>query len=269
MVHQNVKLGSITITTPDIKIFAINGDIGFTQTSAHKESLEQHHQDQYCSSIYSMPTASSQLPQHLPTIFNDLLGHIENPRQKQQIRQIMEQHYRIFDTTSPAIAKTNITHTIRTGDHAPVNSRPYRLHTQQQRVLTGEINKMLKAGQIRPSNSPWSSPVLLVKKKDGSVRFVVDYRKLNNITIKDSYPIPHIEETLSRLNGHRFFSKLDLKTGYYQIPIQEVDRQKTAFIIPNGLFEFNVLAMGLKNAPPSFQRIMNDLIANTQDGNIV
>ncbi|CAF4586152.1 unnamed protein product, partial [Didymodactylos carnosus] len=102
---------------------------------------------------------------------------------------------------------------------------------------------MSASNQIRPSTSPWSSPVLLVKKKDGDYRFVVDYRKLNNVTVKDS---------LKQLSGHSYFTKLDLKSGYFQIPIREDDKQKTAFITTIGLWEFNVLPQGLKNAPPKF-----------------
>ncbi|CAF4400316.1 unnamed protein product, partial [Didymodactylos carnosus] len=148
-------------------------------------------------------------------------------------------HYHIFDISRPSIAKTNIKHTIRTGNAGPINSRPFPMNLSQQKEITKITNEMLASKQVRPSNSPWSSPVLLVKKKDGTVRFVVDYRKLNNVTTKDTYPIPNIEQTLNRLNRNKYFTKLDLKSGYYQIPIQEQDKQKTAFITTTGLYEFN------------------------------
>ncbi|CAF4777697.1 unnamed protein product, partial [Rotaria sp. Silwood2] len=140
----------------------------------------------------------------------------------------------IFYTSSPTIAKTTIPHAIRTADHPPVNSRPYRGSEEQQRALQQILKIMSASNQVRPSTSPWSSPLLLVKKKDGDYRFVVDYRKLNSVTIKDSFPIPTIEATLKQLSGHSYFTKLDLKSGYFQIPIQEEDKQKTAFITTTG-----------------------------------
>ncbi|CAF4540750.1 unnamed protein product, partial [Didymodactylos carnosus] len=172
---------------------------------------------------------------------------------------------KIFDTSTPTIAKTTIPHTIRTADNPPVNSRPYRGSEQQQQALRNILKNMSASHQIRPSTSPWSSPVLLVKKKDGDYRFVVDYRKLNNVTVKDSFPIPTIESTLKQLSGHSYFTKLDLKSGYFQIPIREDDKQKTAFITTTGLWEFNVLPQGLKNAPPSFQRIMYNMVVNNRE----
>ncbi|CAF4583547.1 unnamed protein product, partial [Didymodactylos carnosus] len=117
-----------------------------------------------------------------------------------------------------------------------------------------EVGKLLDQGIIRPSNSPWSSPVLLKMKPDGTYRFLVDFRRLNSITKKDSYPQPSAEELLHHLAGHRYFTKLDLKSGYFQIPIHESDIPKTAIITQDGLYEFLVLAQGLMNAPPTFQR---------------
>jgi hypothetical protein len=107
--------------------------------------------------------------------------------------------------------------------------------------------------------------VLLIKKKEGDYRFVVDYRKVNAITAKDSFPIPTIESTLQQLAGNSYFSKLDLRSGYFQVPINEIDKPKTAFITTTGLWEFNVLPMGLTNAPPSFQRIMYNLVVNSRE----
>jgi hypothetical protein len=122
------------------------------------------------------------------------------------------------------------------------------------------VKQMLYSKQIRCSSSPWSSPALLVAKPDGSTRFVVDYRKLNQITIKDEYLLPNIEDTINQLAGHSFFTKLDLKSGYLQIPIREEDKEQTAFKSKDGLYEFNVLPPDLKNVPSSFQRIMNSVV---------
>ncbi|GFV14198.1 retrovirus-related Pol polyprotein from transposon opus [Trichonephila clavipes] len=119
---------------------------------------------------------------------------------------------------------------------------------------------MLDEGIVQPSESPWSSPVVLVRKKDGSWRFCVDYRKLNIVTKKDVYPLPRIDDTLDCLKGANFFSSMDLRSGYWQIEIDEADREQTAFITPEGLYEFKVMPFGLCNAPAIFERMMDNLL---------
>lgn len=139
----------------------------------------------------------------------------------------------------------------------PVNIRPYRYTPEQKSEIEKQVMEMLKQGLIVPSVSPFSSPVLLVKKKDQTWRFCVDFRHLNAITVKSCFPLPIIDELLDELAGSHWFSKLDLRAGYHQIRLVEQDEEKTAFKTHQGHFQFRVLPYGVTGGPSTFQSAMN------------
>ena len=154
---------------------------------------------------------------------------------------------------------------IDTGSADPIKLRPYRTPLNNRKIIDETIDEMLDAKVIRRSRSPWSFPVAIVDKKDGSKRFCVDFRKLNQVTKKNSYPLPVIDDILALLGKAKYFTSLDLKSGYWQVLMNESDKEKTAFACHRGLFEFNVMPFGLSNAPAVFQELMSVVLQGLGD----
>lgn len=152
-----------------------------------------------------------------------------------------------------------ISHEIPLLDEVPVRQRYRRLPPSEYEVVKAHINQLLEAQVIRESCSPYASPIVLMRKKDRSLRLCVDYRQLNHKTRKDALPLLRIEESLDALSGAHWFSTLDHASGYNQVPVAEKDKAKTAFCTPSGLFEFNRMPFGLCNAQSTFQRLMQCL----------
>lgn len=178
------------------------------------------------------------------------------------VQQLLDQHATVFKDPQTLPPHRALDHAIHLVSGAvPVNYRPYRYSPLQKDEIERQVAEMLKAGIITPSISHFASPVLLVKKKDGTWRFCVDYRRLNAITIKSKFPLLVIDELLDELGGAKWFSKLDLKAGYHQIRMREEDEYKTAFKTHHGQFQFRVVPFGLATAPGTFQCNMNVFLA--------
>ena len=166
-------------------------------------------------------TTSDVLPSHLHAIF-EASSEKMNDDEKKQLRMVLIKYQNVFSKDSKDLEVKNLVeHRINTGDAAPIRQPPRRIPLAKMKEAEEEIKDMASRGIIEPSNSPWSSPVMLVRKKDGSTRFCVDYRKLNDVTIKDSHPLPRIDDTLDALSGAKLFSTLDLKSRYWQVKVTE------------------------------------------------
>ncbi|KAE8973500.1 hypothetical protein PR001_g26291, partial [Phytophthora rubi] len=160
----------------------------------------------------------------------------------------------------PPATALDLQHHIDTGSAAPIMLKRRRNAQMEDKVIEDNVDKMLKAGVIEEGNGAWGFPVVLVRKKDGEVRFCVDHRALNDVTKKDVYPLPRIDETLEALGGALWFTTLDLRAGYWQILVAEDDKDKTAFTTKQGLYRFVRMPFGLTNAPSTFQRMMNSVL---------
>jgi hypothetical protein len=152
---------------------------------------------------------------------------------------------------------------------SPIAKRPYRMAAPELAELKKQLGELQRSGFIRPSSSPWGAPVLFVEKKDKSMRMCVDYRSLNEVTIKNKYPLPRIDDLFDQLKGAKYFSKVDLRSGYHQLKIRESDIPKTAFVTRYGLYEFTVMSFGLTNAPAYFMSLMNKVFMEELDKFVV
>ena len=177
--------------------------------------------------------------------------------------QILKDNKDLFARSMAELKQTDKgEHIIITENVPPIKRRAYRTAPKEDEFIENEIKEMLEQDLIQPSKSPWSFPVVVVKKKNGKNRFCVNYKPLNDITKKDSYPLPRIDEILDGLQNAQWFTTLDLASGYWQIKVRPEDQEKTAFTTKFGIYEFKVMPFGLCNAPATFQRTMDYVLGD-------
>ncbi|CAF1571438.1 unnamed protein product [Didymodactylos carnosus] len=177
------------------------------------------------------------------TSIDNLLLHLKDDVQRSTLKQTFLPYAKIFDISKPPIANTMIKHAINIIEHPPRCSKSYQFSYEEREALYNIVKSLMESGHVRESNSSYASPAILVEKKDKSWRLVIDYKKLNAITIKDEFLLSNMEDTLQEVgNGFAFFSKLDLKSGFWQLPIDPKDRHKMAFKTPFGLFAHEIIA---------------------------
>lgn len=209
----------------------------------------------------SSQTVSPTVPQQMEDMDLSALS----AEQQDQVKALLGQYSSVFAAHDGDLGCTNlISHDIPLIDDAPVRQRYRRIPPSEYEAVKEHINQLLSTQVIQESSSPYASPIVLVRKKDGSLRMCVDYRQLNSKTRKDAFPLPRIDESLDALSGACWFSTLDLASGYNQVPVTEADRPKTAFCTPFGLFEWNRMPFGLCNAPSTFQRLMQRIFGDQQ-----
>ena len=185
-----------------------------------------------------------------------------NPQQQEQLWQLLLEFKDSFAMSDEEVGMTHLLHhEIDTGDARPIKCRPRRLPLARQEACDEAVDNLLRAGIIEPSDSPWAAAVVMVPKKVSGWRLCLDYRPVNGVTQKDSYPLPRIDESLDLVSGSSWFSSLDLRSGYYQVPLSPEAKPKTAFCTGRGLWQFKVLSFGLCNAPATFARLMDRVLA--------
>ena len=193
----------------------------------------------------------------------DLASAAANWSKKQfgQLKELLHKYTQVWDAPELIGRAKKGEHRVDTGDNLPISQPLRRVAWTERDRIQEEVLKMKDQNIIVDSDSPWSSPPVLVRKKDGSIRFCIDYRKLNAVTVADKYPLPRIDDVLDELSQGRFFSVIDLKAGYWQIPMRQQDAPKTAFQTIDGHYHFTVMPFGLKNAPATFQRMMDVVLS--------
>ena len=190
--------------------------------------------------------------------------------QATQLKNLLESFEHIFSSKSRPLARTHVMeHHIDTQQAKPVHDHLRRFSDLQKKEIDSQINEMLAAGIISPCQSEWSSNIVLVIKKDGTMRLCIDYRKLNSVTKRDLYPIVRIDECLDALRGSHFFTGLDLASGYWQVPMAQDSKAKTAFITSNNQYQFEVMPFGLTNAPGTFSRMMDQVLGDLKFKHVI
>lgn len=204
------------------------------------------------------------LPEHLQIVWESNASSL-NDKQKGIFFNLLIKHQHVFARSKYDLGRTDLVqHEIDTGNSRPIKQNVRRLPLNKRDIVEKEVEVMLEHGIIEPSKSAWSSPIVLVKKKDNTTRFCLDYRALNDITKKDSYPLPRIDDCFDALGGTSWFSSIDLQSGYWQVAMNPDDAPKTAFSCTSGLFQFRVLPFGVCNGPPTFQRLMEHVLSGLQ-----
>ena len=250
---------AVRILNPSSSDVALNAGQKIAKFWPVVELTEQYQNSLTSGSDFCASIASLSLEAKTCSELKEALSPSLSESDSKQIFDILASFPDVFNE---GLGHTSVlSHHINTGNSTPIRQYPRRLPFHFRGEIDKQVKDMLQQGVVRPSTSPWASPVVLVKKKDGSYRFCVDYRKLNLVTEQDAHPLPRVDDLLDSLSGNCLFSTLDLRSGYWQVSMSPEDQEKTAFITPNGLYEFLRMPYGLCTAPATFTRALSIILS--------
>ena len=220
----------------------------------------------------STTTSSGQLsmdmpvPAHLTTLYEQAVQQCTSPDQGSQLAELLTRYAHVFSTSDTDVGCTDLVrHSIPTQEGvAPIKQPPRRLGAEKDAEVERQVQELVEKGMVEPADSAWSSPVVLVRKRCGAYRLCCDFRRLNQVTRQDAYPLPRIDDSLDALSGAVYFSTLDLISGYWQVPLDEDAQEKSAFVTRSGLWRWKVLPFGLTSAPATFERLMERVLHGLQ-----
>ena len=224
-------------------------------------TLTSVEEDDICSPEDPIDSAIPAQKDHMKDLISRTVAGLDS-QYHEQVEKLLTDYSDVFSSSTYDIGRTDkIKHQIHTGDAVPVRQPPRRKPPEQRIEIERQVKNLLEEGLITRSSSPWSSPIVLVAKKDGTKRLCVDYRRLNEVTTKDAYPLPRIDESLDSLGGIQWMGQLDLTFGYWQVTMDDDASRKSAFSTSSGLYEWKVLPFGLCNAPSTFERLMESVLS--------
>ncbi len=210
-----------------------------------------------CASVKCGAVSSQPVYEDKPSLTIDFSDSPLTKEWKDRVTQSLTAYADVFAQHNLDFGHTSkVKHHIKLKDQTPFKQKSRPIHPNDYEAVRKHLQALLDAGMIRELGVPYSSPIVVIRKKNGDIRLCIDYRKLNTLTIRDVYALPNLEEAFSTLAGSKWFSVMDLKSGYYQIEMEECDKAKTAFVCPLGFYEFNRMPQGITNAPSTFQRLM-------------
>lgn len=250
LTDKNVTLKKNQIFGQGVEVQNIIGNEQIESCLVRHNSLEKNLDS-------NIPDLKSKLPEYLKDLYERSIEKL-NQSEARLVAPLLIEYQDVFSKGDLDIGlfNRNIKHRIDTGDAKPIKQRLRRIPLQFEKEEENHLKQILEKGVIQESISEWAAIPVLVRKKDGSLRYCIDYRALNKVTVKDAFPLPNIESCLDTLSDNIFMTTLDMAAGYYQLEIDERDRHKTAFITKYGQFEHVKLAFGLCNSPATFSRVI-------------
>ncbi len=211
------------------------------------------------------PSLTARLPNSaMLQLLPDSLPHLDANQRRDLVALVSEFPCLFGDVPSRT---TVLSHDINVNNACPIKQPPYRVNPEKRELMRKECEYLLENGLAKPSSSAWSSPCLLEGKPDGTPRFITDFRKVNAVTVLDSYPLPRMEDCVDTLGAATYVSKLDLLKGYWQVPLTERASEVSAFVTPDHFLQYTVMAFGMCNAPATFQRLVNSVLSGVTNCN--